>query len=230
MEIEERFLNFPIVLLDGFLDNHIECLAKILEYSIFEMVHSEKAKFRSIDEFVEQYEFQIDSKAHTIIKVTGKILYDSCYGMNYPWTGIHIETLERFFQERTQFDLVCLLAFLAMKSIIQMKPFCNTKNDLLLSRMAGFAKARNDIPENITHWMSCESRRKKVFTELEKHYKVVRAYKARGITFSINKLNQQELEFALLRQRDKKSNRESTILKRQAKDDAIRQFEEWKKK
>ncbi len=77
--------------------------------------------------------------------------------------------------------------------------------------------------------MNCESRRRKVFTEVEKHYKVVRAYKSRGVTFSINKLNQVELELALMKQKDDKSDREAIERKQQAKNEAKRKFEEWKK-
>lgn len=230
MEARDRFLNFPIVLLQGFLEDHKRCLANIFHYSVFEMVYSDKARFESIDEFIEEFEFEIPKRFIPHIVNQGRELYDSCYGMNYPWTGIHIDTYLRFTESRNQFDLVCLLLFLALKSIIQKKPFCNAKNPIILARMAGFPKSDAIIPENITFWMNSEKRRRKVFSELEKHYKLVRAFRAQGINFSINKLSQVELELALMKQKDEKSDRQESKKKQDAKNEAKRKFEEWKKR
>lgn len=229
MEISDRFLNFPIVLLQGFLEDHNRCIVNIFRYSVFEMVYSDEARFESIDEFMLEFEFPINKNLIPSIEKKGRELYDSCYWMNYPRTGIHIDTISRFNTERTPFDLVCLLLFLALKSIVQKKPFCNAKNPLILARMAGFPKSDAIIPEKITYWMNCESRRRKVFTEVEKHYKVVRAFKSRGVTFSINKLNQVELELAIMKQKDAKTDRQATERKQEAKNEAMRKFEEWKK-
>lgn len=230
MEIKDRFLNFPIVLLQGFLDDHNACILKIFKYSVFELVYSDSAKFENIEEFMEEFEFPINKEILPFVKRDGEILYNSCIGMNYPHTGIHIGTISKFNAERSPFDLVCLLLFLALKSIVQKKPFCNAKNPLILARMSGFPKADANIPENILYWMKCESRRRKVFSELEKHYKVVRAYKSRGITFSINKLSQEELEFAILKQKEEKADRQSSSKKQQAKNEAKRKLEEWKRR
>lgn len=229
MEVSDRFLNFPIVLLQGFLEDHKSCIVNIFRYSVFEMVYSGEARFKSIDEFMFEFELPINNDFIPTIEKQGREFFDSCAGMNYPRTGIHIDTLLRFNTERTEFDLVCLLLFLALKSIVQKKPFCNAKNPLILARMAGFPKSDAIIPENITFWMNCESRRRKVFAEVEKHYKVVRAYKSRGVTFSINKLNQVELELAIMKQKDAKTDRQATERKQEAKNEAMRKFEEWKK-
>lgn len=231
MDAKDRFLNFPIVLLQGFLENHQECLNRIFRYSVFEMVYSDQAIFEGIEDFIEEYEFNLNPKFIPSITKEGRVLYDSCFGMNYPWTGIHIDTLSRFNKDRNKFDLVCLLLFLALKSIIQVKPYANAKDALILSRMAGQARAGNQIPEGIAYWMHKGSRRRtKVFIELEKHYKLVRAYKARGTTFSINKLNQEQLEFAILKRKDQKSTSELNNRKKHAKAEAIRKFNESKRK
>lgn len=230
MEIRDRFLNFPIVLLQGFLEDHKRCLDNIFHYSVFEMVYSDKARFENIDEFIEEFEFDIPKNFIPSIVKQGRELYDSCYGMNYPWTGIHIDTYLRFVESRIQFDLVCLLLFLALKSIVQKQPFCNAKNPKILARMAGFPKEDANIPENILYWMKSQSRRRKIFTELEKHYKLVKAYKAKGITFSINKLNQVELELAIMKRNEQKAERDATAKKEKAKNEAKRMFEEWKRK
>ena len=43
--------------------------------------------------------------------------------------------------EKTEFDKVCLLAFLGIKSIIQNKAYCKIDNRFLLARMDGKAKS-----------------------------------------------------------------------------------------
>jgi hypothetical protein len=112
-----------------------------------------------------------------------------------------------------------------LKSIVQTKPYANAKDALILSRMAGYSKAQGDIPENIAYWMKTGSRnRTKVFTVLEKSYKLVRAYKARGTTFSINKMNQEQLELTIIQNKDQKSVRDINEKKRQVKAEAVKRW------
>jgi hypothetical protein len=230
MDIKDRFLNFPIVLLKGFLDNHKECLDNIFFYAVFEMVFSEKAKFKSIGEFQNEFEFYFDSDLITEIQKHGKGLFDLYNGVKCARTGLHFNSFVDFRKPKKEFDLVCLLLFLALKSIVQTKPYANAKDALILSRMAGYSKVESDIPENIAYWMKTGSRRRpKVFNELEKYFKLVKANSARGTTFSINKLTQEQLEFTILQKGDQKSDREMNEKKRKAKEEAKRRFEEWRK-
>lgn len=228
MDAKARFLNFPIVLLRGFMEYHRKCLNDIFLYSVYKMVFSEDAIFENVEEFNEGFEFSLNPKYIPSIEKKGKELFDSHDGMNYARTGIHIDTFLKFDEPRNEFDLVCLLLFLALKSIVQKKLYAKSViDDLILSRMAGYSKVEGKIPENICYWMKTGSRRRiKVFTELEKHYKLVKAYKSRGTTFSINKMNQEQLEFAILQKRDQKSDRELNEKKRQAKADADKRWKQ----
>lgn len=231
MDVKDRLLNFPIVLLKGFIEDHEKCLNDIFRYSVYKMVFSKDAIFDNLEEFIEEFDFPINENYIPSIEKNGKILFDSCDGMNYARTGIHINTLSSFYKDRNQFDVVCLLLFLALKSIVQKKPYANAKDALIFSRMAGYSKVEGKIPENIAYWMKTGSRKRtKVFTELEKSYKLVKAYKARGTTFSINKMNQEQLEFAILQNRDQKSVRDLNEKKRQAKAESVKRWNQSKGK
>jgi hypothetical protein len=225
MDAKARFLNFPVVLLKGFLDNHKECLYNIFYYAVFEMVFSKEKIFDSMEEFQEEFDFYFDSELTTEIQKNGKILFDLYDGVKCARTGIHFNSFSDFIEPRKEFDLVCFLLFLALKSIVQTKPYANAKDALILSRMAGYSKAQGDIPENIAYWMKTGSRnRTKVFTVLEKSYKLVRAYKARGTTFSINKMNQEQLELTIIQNKDQKSVRDINEKKRKVKAEAVKRW------
>ena len=45
MQAENRFLDFPIAIMKGFLDNPDDCLVKIYYYAVYKMVYSEDAEF-----------------------------------------------------------------------------------------------------------------------------------------------------------------------------------------
>lgn len=225
MKEKDRFLNFPIALLQGFLDDHKRCLDDIFDYAMFRMLYSDESNWDDIDQFKTEFSIELNENNTQLYKKRGELLFNSFYGTSYAWTGIHIDTFWNFYKHRSEFDLVCLLLFLALKSIIQMKSFTKTSDALILSRMSGFNKVEDAIPERIHYWMKQKSRgRKKVFAELEKYYGLVRACNTRGTTFSLNKLTQVELELAILKKKDEQSIKKLNEKKKLAKAEAIKRF------
>ena len=223
MEISKRFIHFPIQLLEGFMENHKDCLNNIFRYGVYSLIQDGTVK--DIEQFQEEWEFGINKEFIPSIFSDGKILFDSFSGTKFPYTGIHLSTLDKNFGPISDLQKISLLTFLALKSIIQIKPFQNTKNKLLYARMAGSPGIIDDIPESIMHWMGSRYRRDKVFLLLEKHYGLVRAYKARGISYSFT-LNQEELELALLNRKHEKSRKSLTVEKRFAKQRAMEKMKE----
>jgi len=70
----------------------------------------------------------------------GKILYDSI-SENAPRTSISIDMIFEFYKyEKSEFEIVCFLAFSALKSIIQTASYKKITNDYLLCRMSGISK------------------------------------------------------------------------------------------
>ncbi|MCS5491763.1 hypothetical protein [Algoriphagus limi] len=192
MEIRNKFLNFPIQLLQGFLNQPKRCLRNIIDYAVYQMVYSEDAIFENIDDFMESWEVKIPTIRIQEIKSNGKYLFERISEMtSSPWTGIHISTYFSLKEEEDEFRFVCFLAFTAFKSIIQKRSWAKVSNDLLLARMAGYPSQesngiKNPIPEKIQYWMKPKSsRRKKIFEYLEKYNRFVYLPKSRGITFSL---------------------------------------------
>jgi hypothetical protein len=88
----------------------------------------------------------------------------------YPLTGIDMEMLFDYYENyKTEFELVCLSAFLAIRSVIGKKPYDKTNNAMIRSRMWGFVSPK-EMPSNLTPLqIKYQARRqfKKVIDELE---------------------------------------------------------------
>jgi hypothetical protein len=64
-----------------------------------------------------------------------------------PMTSIRKPVLWDYYSnDKTEFEIACLLAFAAIKSILGNKPFCKTNKALIHARMFGYRSAK-DMPE-----------------------------------------------------------------------------------
>tara|TARA_R110002096_G_scaffold63797_3_gene156172 strand:- start:246 stop:980 length:735 start_codon:yes stop_codon:yes gene_type:complete len=214
MEIARRFLHFPVPMLIDFLDHPKETIKDIFVYSVYAMLKT--GQIKSIQHFEKEYDTRINEDFKKTILTKGKQIFDSFNGFNYPYTGIHLHTAQKFLDPKTEIEYISLLAFLALKSIIQKKAYQNAKDTIFLSRMAGSPGKTDEIPKKIIHWMKSRSRRSRVFLILEQSFGLVRAYKARGISYSFT-LTQEKLELTILRRRPENKKKEMASKKRIAK-------------
>lgn len=227
---EDRYLNFPISFLNGFMNGPNQCFAMILAYNIYEKVYSEYATLDSLEDFilnteVETYELDLEELAslgEKLYKATVKKEESEC--RKIPKVGISIGLFNDFFQvQKSDFDLVCLLAYLAIRSIIQKSDYRNIKNSLLLARMAGYSNIGHPIPEEVYYWMvKSRYRRTKVLDCIRDRYKMKTAFKARGITCSFS-LSQEDLEYRILLTKTKKKNKGNSERKK-AKERALQKL------
>ncbi len=138
---DERYLNFPIKLIQGLLtvDKDI-VLNDICDYALY--VYSLKLNDGNDDQ----------RKKATIkyFKITdfnlinGKAIADSL-PENSPMTGISLKVFWDYYkQEKTTFECAVLAAYCALKSIIGKQPYIKIDNLYLLSRMDGNAKSVKD--------------------------------------------------------------------------------------
>lgn len=207
MSKQVRYFNFPIQLLEGFLENTSKCLRDISNYAVYE--HSLKMKnAKEMDRFIASanyYGIEFGNSKASLIN--GKELYNSI-PLKSPKTGISVikfhedrerETLlwwDYVKKEKTEFDKVCLLGFLALKSIVQQKAYSKTNNKLWLLRMDG--KAKNDnvsfLSDSIKKYDN-EYQTKKIKTKLQINWGLVSySYKTRGFYISF-KMNRKDLAF-----------------------------------
>jgi hypothetical protein len=140
------YLNVPIQLLAGFLEDTRHSIRNIYYYSLY--AHfvklsngSEKDRYKETCDWLG---FQhIDREENLRL---GKSLYTRC--QNSPMTGIERNLYSEFNNlEKTDFEKACFLAYHAMKSIAGNKTFQKADNKLLWARMDGKVSAIKDLSE-----------------------------------------------------------------------------------
>ena len=139
----KKYFNFPIVLLEGFLIDDKKCLNDIFDYAIYA--------------YCQKYETDDVKRAGRFFGVTignangtyenGNELFDSL-PEGLPKVGINIDIFFDYYKnEKTEFQKVTLLAFLAIKSILQNKAYCKVTNNYLCARMDGKSHAVKNITD-----------------------------------------------------------------------------------
>ncbi len=136
-----RYFNFPIQLLEGFLTDQLKVLNNICDYAIYDhcLKLEHGTEIQRITASAEYFNVTLGSVQRTL--KDGKALHNSIDEKS-PKVGINLTIFWDYFKnEKTEFDNVCLLAFLAIKSIVQKKTYCKVDNRFLLARMDGKAKS-----------------------------------------------------------------------------------------
>lgn len=167
MSRNERYFNFPIMLLEDFLADHKDVLNNISDYAIYE--HSRELEhgtpLQKIKSSASFFGIIIYNKKKCLSN--GKKLYDSI-GLNTPTVGINFSIWWDYYNnEKCDFEKICLLGFLALKSILQQKPYCKITNAFWLARMDGRANSCpfNELSGPIRKYAN-EYQTKKIKTEL----------------------------------------------------------------
>jgi len=136
----ERYFNFPIQLLAGFLTDRMNSLTNIYNYATYKK--AQNLKDGSINEWVKYSDkyFGIITTDPVRSFENGLELYENL-PISSPMVGINKSVyFDYYLNDKDEFEEVCLLAFLAIKSIVQNKSYCKIDNDFLLSRMDGNTK------------------------------------------------------------------------------------------
>lgn len=138
---DARYFNFPIQLLDGFMVDSRNCLDKIYDYAIF--AQTLKYELGDEDELIRSAERYFGTKSgsrgHTY--ESGEQLFDSI-PENSPKVGLNKDIFFDYYKtDKTDFEKITLLGFLAIKSILQNKTYCKITNKFWLSRMDGKVKS-----------------------------------------------------------------------------------------
>lgn len=141
MAKELRYFNFPIQLLEGFLIDYKTGLTNILDYCMY--AHAEKLEFGAIHDKIKDaanyYNISLGNVSRS--KSNGSQLYDSI-DFHAPKAGLNLSIFWDYHNNtKSEFDVVCLVAFLALKSIVQNKPYCKVDNKFWLARMDGKASS-----------------------------------------------------------------------------------------
>jgi len=142
MKKEQRYFNFPIQLLVGFLKNPDEVMENIRDYALYVYTLKDEIQGESNTMQMAAATSYFDISIANVQKSygNGRMLFIR-YGEGNPMTGLNKSIFLNFYGSgKPEFDYVCLLAFLACRSILSKKLFCKTNNHYLWSRMDGQAK------------------------------------------------------------------------------------------
>ena len=117
----------------------------------------------------------------------GKKLFSSI-DFRYPKTSIKKEIIFDFYKNhKEEFEIVVFLAFAAIRSILQTKPYVRLTDAYLLNRMAGNAKIEDSepLPEYLNLYKSKRYHLDKVKKELRNNWGLkIYGYKTRGFFVS----------------------------------------------
>jgi len=184
---EHKYFNFPIILLEGFLNDSNTCLINIIDYSLYKFsvkteCYIDKESFRNSVDY-----FKVKLGDYERTYTNGKMLYDSL-DVKLPKASIEFDMYFDFYKNyKTEFEKVCLLAFIALRSIIGRKLYCQTTENFLLARMDGKTNAINELHELSPEILTYASRRKldKIKTELTMNWNLrYYSYYMRGFYIS----------------------------------------------
>jgi hypothetical protein len=143
----EKYLNFPIQLLSGFMIENKKVLNDIVDCSIYENalkleLGTDLEKMAASASF-----FNMTLRNEEKALTNGQKLYNSI-PKHSPKVGLSISIFWDFYNnDKSEFDKICLLAFLAIKSILGPKSYCKVTNHYLWSRMDGKTNTIVEIKE-----------------------------------------------------------------------------------
>lgn len=187
---DQKYFNFPIHLLRNAFGSIKYVLDEVLAYAGY--VHS-----RKLDVGTNQKKMKCAGDFFGITYGNAAGSYES--GMhiynqspkNSPMTGISKSILFDYYQnDKTEFEIAVLLAFLAIKSIVGNKPFACITNHFLITRMAGYSKV-DELPDPIPSPLSDYYTRRKldrIKFELRENWGVnIYGYRLKGFYISFEK-------------------------------------------
>jgi hypothetical protein len=148
MDNNKKFLNIPVPMLKYLHTNSKSFLNDVFDVGIYlyskSLTGSEEKRYRDALKFLNITQGYIPGA----IKNAKNVLYKM--PARYPVTGIEKDMLFDYYKnEKTDFDIACLGAFLGIKSIIGTKPYCKTNKAFIHARMFGYTSAK-ELPKELT--------------------------------------------------------------------------------
>lgn len=173
---DERYFNFPIQLLKGFMIDDNKALNDICNYAIYEnslkLILGE-SELENMKDSAKFFNLTLGSVKQSL--ENGKSLYNNVPQIS-PKVGLNLSIFWDFIKnDKSEFDRICLLGFLAIKSILQKNTYCKIDNKFWLSRMDGNSKSVNDYGELSTpiKQFANEYQTKKIKTALRDNWGLV---------------------------------------------------------
>jgi hypothetical protein len=215
-----RYINFPITLLKGFLENRFKCLSDILAFGLWKYHLDYEVEYKAAIEY-----FNVKLGCEWKTKAQGNELYEKYLKERPPMAGIELSVYWDFNNRdnhKSEFDQICLLAFLGLKSILGPSAFKKTITNTLLCRMSGETRleSSSQIPEPIRKY-EYRYHLDKIKTELKLNWGLkLYGYHTRGFYFSFQ-LEFEDLVFHAEKKRKSNVVRELKQAEKECRERAI---------
>jgi hypothetical protein len=223
---DDRFFTFPVCLLENGIEDIKKVASLILTYCVYNEARKntgtidEKMK-KAIKYFKLPYYVNF---SYPPLYNEGELLFNSI-PPKAPKTSLNVNIVSEFHKEnKDEFEIVCFLAFAALRSILQKKPFVRITNDFFLARMAGHNKALKEEGEPLPEALKKYCNRyqiDKIKTELRNNWRLkYYGFKTYGFYISFQ-LELTDLIFQVEKKRKKNVNRLYKEEEKEAKRKAI---------
>lgn len=211
----KKYFNFPVVLLEDFLVDHVKCLNNILDYAMYD--YCEKYSIDDVKRAARFFGVKLGDESKTYRN--GNELFDSV-PEGLPKVGINKDIFFDYYDNpKVEFQKVTLLAFLAIKSVLQNKPYCNLDNNYLFARMDGKShsiKNDSELSKELIKYKN-DYQSVKIKNELILNWGLIHyAYYTRGFYVSF-KMSLEDLIFQV-----EKKKRSNKLKKQKEKEKAAR--------
>lgn len=222
----DRYFNFPIQFLQGFLADPENVYSKnvlddIIDYAVYSRFLEESGtKAKRLDACETFYGIHLGNKNNTY--KNGKELYESIDDKAV-MVGINKNMFFDYYKnEKSEFEKVCLLGFLAIKSILQKKTYCKIDNKFWLSRMDGKPRSceLSDLSEPIQKY-SNHYQTRKIKEALEDGWNLkTYSHYTRGFYVSFN-LSKEDLVYEAEKRRKSVKDKQRKDIERKARQQAL---------
>lgn len=164
-----EYYNFPIQLINGFLDDSKKVLIDISHYCIYRVFSDNFEKYSGSFAGYQKAcdDFGVEFKNVATAYQNGKTLYDATIDKS-PMVGMSSELYWDYMNnEKTDFEKVCLLGDLAFKSILGAKSYIKLDNKYWFSRMDGSVKSisKEELSPKLQRYLN-EYQTKKIKNQL----------------------------------------------------------------
>ena len=161
-----EYYNFPIQLLNGFMDDPTASLEKITAYNIYYWSYEwedETSKSIPLDRVLEFLRLSNNEYMRDLWRL-GEMVYNSTPHQS-PTVGIRRDVLIDYWtniESKSKYELIALVAHLALKSIIGKSRWKKVHYDFWFSRMDGSPKriSKSDFSHSIAEFYTSYKKRK----------------------------------------------------------------------
>jgi hypothetical protein len=157
---KQKYFNFPVQLLEGFMVDSKKVLDNICDFAVYKnsLNYDEDSELQNIEQSLNFFHVVAPSLLEALN--SGKLLHDSI-PENSPYAGLSLQIFWDFYKnDKTEFDKACLLGFLGIRSILGSKGYCKVTNLYWLSRMDG-------KPTQVTYYLELSDAVRKYSTEYQ---------------------------------------------------------------